>query len=251
MKTDPSLVILAYHSINGQRNDSLSVHPEKFYWQIKYYLNRGYRSITLDDYYSNNYPEKTKLLIITFDDGYADNYTNAFPILKKLNCKAQIFLTVNFISTNDIFWWDEKNINENNKAQYEILNWSQIEEMQDYGIHFGSHTLTHPKLTQISYKQAQNEIVESRNILNDKLGLNINSFCYPHGDCNNDIIKIVEDSGYKCAVITSEGLPLNDSAFNLKRIGIYNETSKIKFLFKNLIIFRIVNQYFINYSKNN
>ena len=50
-------------------------------------------------------PKRTA--IITFDDGYKNNYTEAFPILKKYNIPATIFLTTGHIETNNVFWWDK------------------------------------------------------------------------------------------------------------------------------------------------
>lgn len=47
-------------------------------------------------------------IVLTFDDGYADNYKNAYPILKRYNIPATIFIATKFIDQNDTWlWWDE------------------------------------------------------------------------------------------------------------------------------------------------
>jgi peptidoglycan/xylan/chitin deacetylase (PgdA/CDA1 family) len=243
-------IILAYHSINDQRSDSLSVSTKNFRWQIEYYLKRGYKTITLEDYALKKYSDNQKILIITFDDGYVDNYYQAFPILKELKCTAQIFLTVDFIDTNNIFWWDENKIETGKLNDFLTLNLSQIIEMREYGISFGSHTLSHPKLSTINIEDAKHEIRESKKKLEKLLNCEISAFCYPHGDLNVNIINLVKEAGYKNAVLTSEYPILEDNHFCLQRTGIYNETSRIRFHLKNNKFFRMLNEILINNAIN-
>lgn len=48
--------------------------------------------------------------LITFDDGWKDNYTNAFPLLKNQEIPSLIFLSVNYIENDDLFWQETLNI---------------------------------------------------------------------------------------------------------------------------------------------
>ena len=49
-------------------------------------------------------PPPPGAVIITFDDGFADNYYNAFPVLKKFNIPATIFLSTGYIDNQNISW---------------------------------------------------------------------------------------------------------------------------------------------------
>lgn len=55
----------------------------------------------------------------------------------------------------------------------------------------GSHTLTHPLLTRIPYGQAEYEIIESRNKLEDLLGVEVTKFSYPRGYATDQLVSIV------------------------------------------------------------
>jgi peptidoglycan/xylan/chitin deacetylase (PgdA/CDA1 family) len=59
------------------------------------------------------------------------------------------------------------------------LDWREVKEMQAQGVEFGSHTLTHPMLSQVSHEVARREILRSKQELEDRLGARIAFFCYP------------------------------------------------------------------------
>ncbi len=74
------------------------------------YLKRNYNAISLGEFVDccikkKNPPKNS--VIIRFDDGYKDNYTNAYPILKKYNLPAVIFLTTRPIEKKELLWWDK------------------------------------------------------------------------------------------------------------------------------------------------
>ncbi|MBU3958968.1 MAG: polysaccharide deacetylase family protein, partial [Candidatus Omnitrophica bacterium] len=148
-----------------------------------------------------------KSVAITFDDGYKNNYTYAFPILKKYNLPAMIFIITNEVG----------------RPGGDRLSWDEISQMRDSGlITFGSHALGPEPLTNIkSEEQLRREIFDSRKVLREKLSQKVNIFSYPGGGFNAQIRQLVIDAGYKGAVTTSPGKKFpNDDIFALKRLRI-------------------------------
>ncbi len=205
------IIILTYHRIDDIENDCLTIKPKNFKKQMHYLHKNHYNVITLSNAYKSIKENKIKKksVVITFDDGFEDNYTKAYPILKKFNFPAIIFLIAGKIG---------KTLQYSNR-EAKALSFGKIKKMQDL-IDFGSHTLTHPLLTKLSKEELIREVNESKKILENDLGSKIDFFCYPKGDFNNNVKKIV--SGYYsvgCSVISGMNNSKTD-LFELKRIEI-------------------------------
>jgi peptidoglycan/xylan/chitin deacetylase (PgdA/CDA1 family) len=63
----------------------------------------------------------------------------------------------------------------------------------------GSHTVSHPVLNRCSFEQQNEELNDSKKILQDWLKTDINFLAYPNGDYNQDTIDIAVKAGYKLA----------------------------------------------------
>lgn len=103
-----SITILMYHKVNPVMDPvGLSVSPELFEQQLLL-LKQSYNIISIDDALAqlNDARLTGHNLVITFDDGYLDNYQYAFPILKKLEAPACIFLATDAIDKG-YFYWEE------------------------------------------------------------------------------------------------------------------------------------------------
>jgi peptidoglycan/xylan/chitin deacetylase (PgdA/CDA1 family) len=226
-------LILGYHSVSEHRRDALAVRVCAFERQIKWLHRQGYRSMTMADFNREAVARAERIAIITFDDGYADNYHHAFPILRRYGFVATIFLVSDYVNTRHVHWWDLPKIPPGQSAiPYQLLTWVQVREMATYGIEFGSHSCTHPKLTDVSESQCRDEIIRSRRDLAIKLERDVVSFCYPEGALSLQTMQMVEQAGYGCAVVTPPrpGIPL--STYSLRRVGIYQHTSPLSFRLK-------------------
>jgi len=214
------LTILTYHSISNEIEPDETVTPEEFERQLQY-IKENYRVISLEEaieYLQTDFGKISGSIVITFDDGYSDNYYNAYPLLKKHDFPATIFLISDFIK--------------NNGSKY--LSSSQIHEMKSNDISFGSHTVSHQILTRLTNEEIVREIRDSKDTLESRLDQKISSFAYPVGtraDFDDAIMEIVKARKYTCACSNIYGMNgENADIFALKRIGI--ETTDNFFIFK-------------------
>jgi len=213
--------ILMYHHVRDlpitstEIDKKLSVSPATFEKQLIYFKNKGYKTIKvrdLIDYLSGkkiNLPKNP--LIFTFDDGYRDFYTVAWPLLKKYNFGATIFLIVGTI------------------GGHAYMTTEMIKSLAtDSNIEIGSHTLHHYSLVLIDEKSQKEEIEKSKEELEKITGQSIEIFSYPYGQYNQEIVKLIEEAGYRAALTTHFGsLHTASNLMELRRIRV-GEVESVK-----------------------
>jgi len=106
----------------------------------------------------------------------------------------------------------------------QVIDWDQAAEMQASGmVDIGGHTCSHPILTRVPGSVARREIMESRHILQTRLGTDVEFFAYPNGDMediNEEVMGYVQEAGYRAAVTLREGVcQPGDNLFALRRIS--------------------------------
>lgn len=86
-----------------------------------------------------------------------------------------------------------------------MMDWNQLRELIKRGHEVGSHSWTHPLLTDCDDRELEREVRESRFQLEQELGLTVRSFCYPDGNYDPRIVDRVRRAGYAVAVTTRWG----------------------------------------------
>jgi peptidoglycan/xylan/chitin deacetylase (PgdA/CDA1 family) len=208
-QTQIAIPILLYHYVevvqdkNDFKRENLNIHPATFDEQIKTLLDAGYIFI-----FPSELPAKIKksgdqkYAILSFDDGYETFFTQTYPILKKHQVKSVNYIISNFIG----------NLNYMTQPQIQKL-------VEDGLVEIGSHTLSHADLTSVSLSEAERQIKESRINLESLFQIKVNSFCYPYGFYNPEIVEIVKNVGYTNAVTTKSGFShTEDDLYVLTRI---------------------------------
>jgi peptidoglycan/xylan/chitin deacetylase (PgdA/CDA1 family) len=89
--------------------------------------------------------------------------------------------------------------------EFDSVNWEQVREMNSAGIEIGSHTMTHPILTNVGSARVRKELAESRERIEGIIGNPVGLFCYPNGGYNQAIKREVARAGYRCAVTCEPG----------------------------------------------
>jgi peptidoglycan/xylan/chitin deacetylase (PgdA/CDA1 family) len=112
------------------------------------------------------------------------------------------------------------------------MDWQQVNQMDKVNINFGSHGLSHRILTQIEQVEAKQEISESRRLLKEKIGTEVDTIAYPNGNCNSVIEKITDESGFRLGFTITRGYVAKDSnLMALPRVNIHTGNSNSKPLF--------------------
>ena len=146
----PNIKTLLYHLVADETYGDytyLFVREADFERQLQTIRDMGFETYFADE------PERARGkpgVVITFDDGYIDNYTTVFPLLKKYNMKATIFLITDMIGAEG------------------HLTAEQIVEMSESGlVHFGSHTVSHLRADLATEYELQQEYLHAKEIIEE------------------------------------------------------------------------------------
>ncbi len=200
----PPIPILMYHQIDvpparGTPLRGLVVSPRNFAWQMAMLRWLGFQGLSMHDlepYLDGR--KQGRVAGITFDDGYLNNYEHALPILKKYGHTATCYAVSDLIGqTNQ---WDEGMV-----APKALMGRSHWLQWLDAGMDVGSHTCHHVDLTTSDDQLALQEMVLSKQSLQDELGTEVRHFCYPYGRCESKHAVMAKEAGYVTATTMRRG----------------------------------------------
>lgn len=209
---DDGIRILFYHRISDER-DELAVSPSRFGEQMDYLAAEGYRVVDVAEVgrllESGSAP--ADVVGLSFDDGYLDVAENAVPVLARHGFRATVFVVTDAVDGKETFTWYDRTP--------PLLSWDDIGSLDGTSpLRFEAHTVSHPNLLALDDAAAQREIVECKNVLEQRLGRSVDAFSYPAGLFGAREIGLVREAGYRVAVSCEPGV--NDPAvdrFALRR----------------------------------
>lgn len=99
------------------------------------------------------------------------------------------------------------------------MTWDEIREMKESGLSFGSHTHTHPALSELSEEDQVRELKDSKDVMAKEFGEDVTLFAYPYGSFNDVTLRILRKL-YVCGLTTRVGVNegRDEDPFTLKRL---------------------------------
>lgn len=201
----PAISILMYHQVGHFPSPASHragyCHVRRFAAQMGYLRRFGYSVISLDEAVAGLFegtPLPGRPVVLTFDDGYANFAEHAAPILRRHRFPATVFLVAERIGRPAEWLGD-------GQVKAPLMDVGTIRALLGQDIDFGSHTLTHPRLSQLDAAAQEREIRDSRSRLEDLLGRPVRHFCYPYGDYDAHSRDLVAAAGYASGLTCIRG----------------------------------------------
>jgi len=243
--------VFMYHHVSPHKGDMVTVAPDVFEAQMRFLADAGYKTLSADevlDYILGTSEIHEKAVAVTFDDGYLDNYIYAFPVFKKYNIKATIFIVTDWVeaaSLNTVrsqgpapagfkqgsevrsdeiivpSHTEGKSFVASSQAHKVIMNWDMIKDMQKSGLAgFYSHTMSHKKCAELSDEKLMMELKDSKRVMEQRLHKPCPYLCWPKGSFNESAVKIAREAGYEAVFTTQKGvIRTGSNRYCIERIG--------------------------------
>jgi peptidoglycan/xylan/chitin deacetylase (PgdA/CDA1 family) len=188
------------------------VTPQQFERQIQFLLKHDFAILTISDYLTRNKIEKS--IAITFDDGYESVFQHAWPILKKYNIPATVFINPAFMGQFNT--WDV-----NLGQRFRHMDWHHVKQLHEAGWEVGSHGMTHRDLTRLEKTAGKKELNQSIKLIERHLGSCSRVCSYPFGNVDASVADSARALHYKFGVtmgMFNKNIALN---YSIRRTGIY------------------------------
>jgi peptidoglycan/xylan/chitin deacetylase (PgdA/CDA1 family) len=223
---EQNIPILMYHSISGYASPGFRqciVSPETFEKHLIYLDQCHYTSVTVTQFVQamarGGHGLPPHPVILTFDDGYADFYTSALPALQRHGFTATLYVATAFVGGTSRW------LQRMGDGLRPMLTWEQLAEISASGIECAAHTHTHRPLDTLPLSVVCDEIVRSKELLEEHLGQQVSSFAYPFGYYSARVRQTVRASRYASACAVKGALSsLHDDPYALARLAIKPDT---------------------------
>lgn len=192
-------VVLAYHLVDAGTSSPVDLPLRMFRSQVEE-LRRWCEPVSLQEALDRlvdsggRPPPERPAVVLTFDDAHHNFYRTAWPVLREAGIPATLYVPTAFI---------DGQIASPIRGAHGLrpMAWDQLAELADSGlVTIGSHGKMHKNLARATRREAEVELSESRERIESRLGIPVDSFCYPEGGWTRAIEPLVGRI-YRSAVV--------------------------------------------------
>lgn len=231
VKEDLGIPVLMYHHMVEKPeetpfvNNSMVVKVEEFEKQMDYLKQNGWRTILLEElenYLNHNQNLPGKVAVVTFDDNYLSTQKYAYPILKRNNQKAVVFVIGGKVKAYSQPW---------DPMTLQYMGHKEISETEDvlnfqhhtHGMHLRERDTQIPYLVSKTAAEIEADLVKGREYIGRAMKdpSSIQYLAYPWGQYAPHTIEGAKAAGIRMAFTTETGnVKFGDDLYTLKRQGI-------------------------------
>lgn len=213
------IAILMYHAIEARASPTRFTLPlREFERQMRWLRDSGRYLLSLESVARAVRGECAvagDAVAVTFDDGYESFYHHALPVLEQLVIPATMFVVAGKMGSSDDWMPPEV-------PRKPLMTAGQVRELPSRGIAVGSHSMAHPRLTQLDDVGLRQELVDSRMCLSELVGGDVDLLAYPYGRYDERVAEAARTAGYVSACSTRSGFNTDrGDPFALRRIDVY------------------------------
>ncbi|HWX87828.1 MAG TPA: polysaccharide deacetylase family protein [Solirubrobacteraceae bacterium] len=221
-------LVLCYHALSERFPAQLSTTPELFERQLERLVHRGYRGVTFSQATAS---PAGRTVAVTFDDGYRSVLKFGLPVLQALGWPATIFVPTDFIGSDRPMSWPgiDRWLGDEHESELLALGWGDLDTLASQGWEVGSHTCSHPRLTQLEDGLLARELSESKSACELHLKRPCCTLAYPYGDVDARVANAAREAGYSSAAALRPG---PRSPMEWPRVGVYFKDNLTRFSLK-------------------
>lgn len=217
-----NLPVLMYHNVTPdtslvEKDATVHITPQRLEEHFETLKSAGYNAVSMEEYMLYREGRGTlprNPVIITFDDGYTSNYEYAYPLLKKYDMKAIIFIIASRVGAEN--------------TEFPHFTWQQAIEMENSGlVEIESHSYTHPDFSTLSYAETLVEMRLAKYVIEKNMKKECRFFAYPYGKMNITSTSVAAGAGYKAVCVGRETMAdaSGENMFELPRFTIRGDYS--------------------------
>jgi peptidoglycan/xylan/chitin deacetylase (PgdA/CDA1 family) len=172
-----SALVLTYHGVE-RSGDPLFIEPELFRTHLDCIVDSGVSVLTITELARRLRSDDLhgRAAAITFDDGLASVMLDAAPLLQERGLTATVFCVGGYLGrTNE---WPSRRLG---TPVRDLASEGDLAQLAGAGWEIGSHTMEHVPLIGSDTRELHHEIVHSKHVLEQAIGVSVRSFAYPYG----------------------------------------------------------------------
>jgi peptidoglycan/xylan/chitin deacetylase (PgdA/CDA1 family) len=225
------VLVLCYHALSPTWEADLSTTPERFERQLALLVRRGYRGTTFTEAVGRS--ARGRVVAVTFDDAYRSVIELARPILDRFGLPATVFAPTDFIDSEQPMRWAgiDRWLGGPHARELMPMSWAQLRSLAETGWEIGSHTGSHPHLTEVGDGELADELERSKAACERHLGALCTSVAYPYGDLDARVVAAAARAGYRAGAALPARLH-SRGPLQWPRIGVYRVDDDRRFRLK-------------------